>query len=547
MEPMTPNPYNYNLPVGPEMFFGRQEQVAYVVSQLLTAKGDSIALIGGRRMGKTSFLEALQRALLAEIDAPAGRPMPLPILIDFTGENIKSERGFVRRVIAKAAAGWQHPDGRSIPALPDGLPPQEPPGPAFEEQLQPWSRLVTERFGCPPRLILLLDECEHIVDHHWTPDLYRVLRYLLDGVSSRNTLKVVMAGSHRFLTRVYLAGSPLENILQYHRLYAFDRPATEALIQQPTRQQTPPDVAEAVWAESGGHPFLVQYLMHTLCQRGLAGSTAADVVDAAAEFLRSRSDFTRWLERLGPTAVAAYGALLESESGLSVAAVRRRVAPAGHDLQRILEALQYHGLVRANRGVYAVTAGIFRRWFVESYLPDRPAPPPAADDSPGDAPAPQVTILVKVAPERAEPEGAVLQRLDRLEGALGDKLDDLKRGQEVIYQRLDPAGRVQLDAVLAEVRQGRIEQGALQNTLEAIRRTLMLIRSDGLAVADPELKQTLADILDTISGSSVLDLQQQVELSLPILPLLLQYKITVGSKTGLVELWREITGRSDSG
>jgi hypothetical protein len=57
------NPYNYNLPVDPQMFFGRQADAANLVNDLTAVPGDSIALIGGRRMGKTSMLEAVRRGL----------------------------------------------------------------------------------------------------------------------------------------------------------------------------------------------------------------------------------------------------------------------------------------------------------------------------------------------------------------------------------------------------------------------------------------------------------------------------------------------------
>jgi hypothetical protein len=54
---LSNNPYNYNLPVNPDMFFGRQKDVQTLVQHLAKLdKGDSFALVGGRRMGKTSLL-----------------------------------------------------------------------------------------------------------------------------------------------------------------------------------------------------------------------------------------------------------------------------------------------------------------------------------------------------------------------------------------------------------------------------------------------------------------------------------------------------------
>lgn len=544
---MSPNPYNYNLPVGPEMFYGRQKQLDYAVTQLLAVRGDSIALIGGRRMGKTSFLEALERALRqAIVEQPPDRPLPLPLFIDFTGADVTSAHAFLRCVIQESAGGWPHPDGRLIPGLPDASPGQGPPGHEFRDLLKLWAQQVSDAFHRPPRLILLLDECEHIVNHAWTTGLYRVLRFVLDNASARHLLNVVMAGSHRFHTQVYQAGSPLENILQYHdyRLYAFDRVSAEALIQEPTGQRTPPAVAEAVWAESGGHPFLIQYLMHTLCKGDLAASTPADVVTAAVGFPRGRPDFHKWLDAMGPTAVAAYRTLVEAGVPCSVAAIRARITPADN-LEGILEALRYHGLVGGHDDTYWATAGMFRRWFLNNYLPDHPEPPPTPPiATPVPHAPPEVTVRVKISGDGFEPDGPILQRIDRLEGALGDKLDDLRQGQAVIYRHLAPADRAQVEAILAEIRQGRIEQGAVQNTLSAIRDTLLHIKSHGLPVNDPELEQTLADISREIAAAGDLDLQQQLELSLPIIPLLLQYKVTVGSARSLTDIWREIIGQT---
>ena len=92
------NPYNYNLPVEPAMFFGRDADVAALAQKLTGAPGDSIALVGGRRMGKTSMLEALRRAL----EVPAADMLALPILLDLSGEGLDSADDLFRLVAEQA-------------------------------------------------------------------------------------------------------------------------------------------------------------------------------------------------------------------------------------------------------------------------------------------------------------------------------------------------------------------------------------------------------------------------------------------------------------
>src|SRR5438067_1010835 len=89
------NPYNYNLPVEPAMFFGRHADIATLVTKLITTPGDSIALVGGRRMGKTSMLEALRRTLETATEDRADQVL-VPIFLDLSGEGIDSTGGFFR-------------------------------------------------------------------------------------------------------------------------------------------------------------------------------------------------------------------------------------------------------------------------------------------------------------------------------------------------------------------------------------------------------------------------------------------------------------------
>lgn len=361
-----PNPYNFNLPVGPEMFYGREQDVRALVTQLTAMPGDSFALIGGRRMGKTSLLEQV----LAALEQPAGdgssRLIPIPLLIDLSGQGIRSASGFF--VMAAEETYERLADGLGVdPGRPEPPGPEQPPGPWLKRLLQRWNQAATRERGLPLRLILLLDECEQIVEQDWAPDLYGALRYLLDGQPTRLLLKVVMAGSQRFLTQVQQHGSPLRNLLAYHRLRVLDGGATRRLITEPGRLDLPDEVVDAVAAQTGGHPFLTQYVMHRLWDR-VGGLSAEAVHNVSREFAHERTDFDDWSEGLGRSGRAVARLLLHAGGEMTEDEIRAALNPAPADLLQTLEALCYHGLVVRDDGgeCYRRAGRMYYDWFEET-------------------------------------------------------------------------------------------------------------------------------------------------------------------------------------
>lgn len=148
------------------------------------------------------------------------------------------------------------------------------------------------------------------------------------------------------------------------------------------------------------------------------------------------------------------------------------------------------------------------------------------------------------APPSLEPVGPtledVMQRLDELELNLGDKLDNLKRGQSVIYHRLPAQDQVSLEEIRQEIRLGRVEQAQVANTVETVRKALKYFLATE-TTTDAEIKQTLDDIYQAVNGN--LDFQQQLELTLPVIPFLLEYKVGLGVGVDLGAVWQELQAR----
>jgi len=135
----------------------------------------------------------------------------------------------------------------------------------------------------------------------------------------------------------------------------------------------------------------------------------------------------------------------------------------------------------------------------------------------------------------------VTSRLDALSAQLDWGVDDLKHGQAALYGRVDRACRDDLAHILAAVQQGRLEQGEVQATLDALRRAMQAVMHRGLPM-DAELRTAVADLTEAIESS--LSLERKLELSLPLLPLL-TYKIELGvdSEMDLHDLWNDLQAR----
>ncbi|MCB0367972.1 MAG: caspase family protein [Bdellovibrionales bacterium] len=138
----------------------------------------------------------------------------------------------------------------------------------------------------------------------------------------------------------------------------------------------------------------------------------------------------------------------------------------------------------------------------------------------------------------------ILHRLDDMESRLGKKLEDIKRGQRAIYQRLSPHTQSTVEKILFELQHQRIDQQTMHNTIEAVRRVLKNIQKNGVKIDDVEIKQFLKDIyMEVTSG---LSFNQQFELSLPLIPFLLDYKLSLEGGVDLGAVWEELKKRTIS-
>lgn len=360
------NSYNFNLPVHQDMLYGRSQDLGTLLDHLTGATGDSVALIGGRRIGKTSLLEAVARSL-EDRNLESNRTVFLPVILDMSAFNTMAElfrtaHSEMCQVLSRSFTGWSE----ARPITSDTLDtPRD-----FANMIKRLTNEVRDRLGRFVRWILLLDECEHLVDRFPTERPRTVLRFLLQKPDIRDSIKVVMAGSHSFLTNIREPGSPVQNVLVTHFLGVLTEEATMSLINEPTGNQLPVAVARIVAEYSGGHPFLTQYIMHFLCREGLQQGNEESLGRIVDRFAHERDDFRQWCLDLGEESLLVYSRLCRRQAPTSENELRSELGLRTTYLLMALDALCYHGVVvnEGHQNRYRITGRMFKDWFDLNYV-----------------------------------------------------------------------------------------------------------------------------------------------------------------------------------
>jgi hypothetical protein len=129
------------------------------------------------------------------------------------------------------------------------------------------------------------------------------------------------------------------------------------------------------------------------------------------------------------------------------------------------------------------------------------------------------------------------RQISELQEAITTGFSELRQSQNILLKIQE-----RLSQISGAIHDGQIEQGEIARTLDAIRRALRFMQKQ-----DSNLSKEVAEKVIEASGiiDSKLDLQQKVELTIPILPLFLSYKAEFGidNDVDLENLSAEIQAR----
>jgi Cdc6-like AAA superfamily ATPase len=225
------SPYETRAPVTGSRFFGREHETSRIISNPDT----NYAILGIRRIGKTSLLREIER-ILKEGDDPAH-------VVYLECSDLLSMDDYVREVVRKL-----NPRELSRLHLQKYVF-------FFPNFLERMSR------AHKTKLIFLLDEVDNLVimqRGNW--ELFRMLR----ASANKGACQYIIAGFREAMQEQYLLDSPFYNFAQEVRLSEFTRQQAHDLIVTPmenlrVRFRKKETIVQRIYEETSGQPNLIQY------------------------------------------------------------------------------------------------------------------------------------------------------------------------------------------------------------------------------------------------------------------------------------------------
>jgi tetratricopeptide (TPR) repeat protein len=264
------NPYIAGAPVmAEEMFFGRQKLLSRILNVL---HHNSLMITGERRIGKTTFLYRLKKAL----EADEGTEYRFyPVFTDLQGV---TEEGFFHAVMSDVLDNLKL-GGSAVPGLRFQAAADRYDGRDFSHDMQ---RVIEHLKTTTPRkvkVVLLIDEVD--VLNQYSERINQRLRGIFMKTFAEH-LVAIMSGVG--IKRTWTSeGSPWYNFFDEIELTAFSREEAEALIRQPVEGvfRWQGEAVEKILEASALKPYVIQkYCIHAvnrMLEQDRTTITAADV------------------------------------------------------------------------------------------------------------------------------------------------------------------------------------------------------------------------------------------------------------------------------
>ena len=346
-------PYETRAPVTGSRFFGRD----YEVSRILSSPQTNHAILGIRRIGKTSLLREVERIMKDEQD-PAH-------IVYLECSDLLSTDDYVREVVRKL-------NPRELPRLhmqkyvfffPDFL----------ERMHRAHKR----------RIVFLLDEVDNLVIMQrggW--ELFRMLR----ASANKGACQYIMAGYREAMREQYVLDSPFYDFAQEIRLNEFTRKQAHDLIVTPmknlgVRFKQMEAVVNRIYDETAGHPNLIQHycmiLLRRLDETGEREISPESLIDVYADEGFKSQLLTSFMQNTENREKAlVYATLMSVEGSPSDgftqdfidACLRKRGIELPHeDIDDACNVLMLAGVLQRKGRWFLFTSPVFTRVLQETY------------------------------------------------------------------------------------------------------------------------------------------------------------------------------------
>lgn len=336
------SPFVLNSAVPQRMFYGREIEEATLLSTLST---NSVALLGGRRIGKTSLMHSVRIAL-----SDAGF---VPVFADCQSVRNWDEFG---AVIERT---WEVPAQR--PFKPEYL-------------LKSIDALAKKADG---KLVVLLDEIDQLLDwdqHHSGSEVPEALFRTFRTLSQEGVAQFLFSGERTIARKIWDPQSPHWNFCRPLMLRQLTKESAQRLLLNPLlsmqiKISDEKGLSDLAWAYTSGHPQILQFLGDRVVAK-LNERHASDRLDMGPEVLVSVVTSFEYAEHYlstywgQSTNVERIVSLLIALGDVDAAAISQKLEQLGvtinpTGLQQGLRMLELYGLIDKTEVGYCLRATYF--------------------------------------------------------------------------------------------------------------------------------------------------------------------------------------------
>ena len=355
------NPYDISKPAEGEMFVGRSDVLEEIIDRGLKDSGMPSIVVAGRRLGKTSLLFKIIEQLHRSPKASDGTWI-IPVYLDLKEIEQLTTDKFWGKLIDKTVQTLLG----DIPDLNlknvEANISQSFDFDGFKSHLNSLIDTITSQLG-KVRIVFLIDEMEEMLGQEWTDGALRNLRSLHNTSLMRGSLSFVLTGFKDLHTYKEKMGSPLANIALTQPLSVLSHEESIELMTKPLEAPPIRIIQDEIYRQSGGHPFLIQYLMWRICHNNPAAATKGDVEEAIDIFHHQRDDFPHWWESLSKVEGEVYALLARGEHGMLKEDICAKLGIEKKEAGDVLNFLCYLGIAKQpERNHFCVSSLMFRDW-----------------------------------------------------------------------------------------------------------------------------------------------------------------------------------------
>ncbi|MBW4581985.1 MAG: ATP-binding protein [Tildeniella nuda ZEHNDER 1965/U140] len=380
----------------PARFFGRSNLIAVVLRSPFQVR----ILLGGRRIGKTSTLRALEWNLF---ESASREPrQAFPVYLSLQVEQPKSLGNFRYLLIARlreAIERWQNVSGTTIREMYRQFLRQVSSGEVTASFLSAINtklsisdldqdrQLTHDDFRTAllktieelykwkfEGICFLLDESEYIVQQDWANDAWSYIRGLKDTDTALKPFLGFLLSGYRDLEKYQQQiGSPLLNIADIEWLTVLTDAEAEQLISYRSQEVgvSLGSQIETVMKWTGGHPYLIQEVLSTIFDNFQINKVAD--LDGLLEHCLSlfQREFSRWwgedqnTDGFGEIERSIYYALITYREA-NVEDLAQFTGLGLHLVEKALNVLAGSGVIQwLNEGNCTIGATLFEKWVAQ--------------------------------------------------------------------------------------------------------------------------------------------------------------------------------------